>query len=118
MNLTKTRFNGLSLSAVFAAVLLATPAVSSAQSTSSGPVVCNDGTTSPHGGRGACSGHGGINKSAPAGGSSASATAATSAPAAAPAAASSAPSSGGTVVCNDGTTSPHGGRGACSGHGG
>src|SRR6516225_1493238 len=63
MNLTKTRFNGLSLSAVFAAVLLAAPAVSSAQSTSSGPVVCNDGTTSPHGGRGACSGHGGVNKS-------------------------------------------------------
>ena len=28
------------------------------------PVTCNDGSTSPHGGRGACSGHGGINKSA------------------------------------------------------
>src|SRR6516225_1069159 len=68
MNLTKTRFNGLSLSAVFAAVLLAAPTVSLAQSTSSGPVVCNDGTTSPHGGRGACSGHGGVNKAASASG--------------------------------------------------
>ena len=69
MSVTKTRLNGLSLSAVFAAVLLALPAVSSAQSTSSGPVVCNDGTTSAHGGRGACSGHGGVNKSASASGS-------------------------------------------------
>ena len=119
MNVTKSRLNGLTLSAVFAAVLLAMPAVSSAQSTSSGPVVCNDGTTSAHGGRGACSGHGGVNKSASAGGTSASAPAAASAPAKAPASASSSPSSGGgPVVCNDGTTSTHSGRGACSGHGG
>lgn len=114
MNLTKTRFSGLSLSAVFAAVLLAAPAISSAQSTSSGPVVCNDGTTSPHGGRGACSGHGGVNKAASSGGTAPAATAA-----AAPATAGAAASASGTqVVCKDGTTSPHGGRGACSGHGG
>jgi hypothetical protein len=119
MNLTKTRLNGFTLSVVFAAALLAVPIDSSAQSTSSGPVVCNDGTTSPHGGRGACSGHGGVNKSASASGSSATAPAAASAPAAAPATASSSPSSGsGPVVCNDGTTSTHSGRGACSGHGG
>ena len=31
---------------------------------SSGPVTCSDGTTSPHGGRGACSKHGGIKKDA------------------------------------------------------
>ena len=91
MNVTKSRLNGLTLSAVFAAVLLAMPAVSSAQSTSSGPVVCNDGTTSAHGGRGACSGHGGINKaaSASAGGAAPAAAAATAGAAAtAPATAS------------------------------
>jgi hypothetical protein len=48
-------------------------------------VTCKDGTTAAHGGRGACRGHGGINKSAPANaGASASATAAY--PATAPAA--------------------------------
>ena len=81
MNVTKRTLNGLALSAVLAVALLATPALSSAQSTASGPVVCNDGTTSPHGGRGACSGHGGINKSASAGSSTSSAPAAASAPA-------------------------------------
>jgi hypothetical protein len=57
-------------------------------------VVCNDGTTSPHGGRGACSGHGGINKAASAGGAGAAAPGAASTGAAAGAAASSAPASG------------------------
>jgi hypothetical protein len=52
----------------------------------SGPVNCTDGTTSPHGGRGACAHHGGIKKDA------APAAAATpAAPAAAPAAAAAAP---------------------------
>ncbi len=45
------------------ASVLAMPAVSSAADTST-PVICKDGTTSPHGGRGACSGHGGIDKAA------------------------------------------------------
>lgn len=45
------------------AALLAVPAVSGAADTST-PVTCKDGTTSPHGGRGACSGHGGIDKAA------------------------------------------------------
>jgi len=45
------------------AALLALPAVSAAADTST-PVTCKDGTTSPHGGRGACSGHGGIDKAA------------------------------------------------------
>ncbi len=44
------------------AALLALPAVSTADTTT--PVTCKDGTTSPHGGRGACSGHGGIDKAA------------------------------------------------------
>ena len=120
MNVTKRTLNGLAFSAALAVALLATPAVSSAQSTSSGPVVCNDGTTSPHGGRGACSGHGGVNKAASSGGTApAAAAAAPAAAAAAPAAAgASSSASGGAVVCKDGTTSPHGGRGACSGHGG
>ncbi len=115
--------------AALAAALLAAPALSAAQSTSStGAVTCKDGTTSPHGGRGACSGHGGIDKSATAaaaGGGTAApaapaapAAAAPAAPAATPAAPSSSGSAGGPVTCKDGTTSPHGGRGACSGHGG
>ena len=43
--------------------LLAAPAVSGAADPTT-PVTCKDGTTSPHGGRGACSGHGGIDKAA------------------------------------------------------
>jgi hypothetical protein len=88
----------------------------------SGPVTCSDGTTSPHGGRGACSKHGGIKKdatatpaataAAPAAASAAAKPAA--APAAAPAAtakstaaakpaAAAAPASTGTSVNNDAT---------------
>src|SRR5215471_5750131 len=115
MNVVRKALDALTVTAWLAAAMLAAPALLSAQEASSTPVVCNDGTTSPHGGRGACSGHGGINKSAAASAAAAPATA----PAPAPAAASSSSSAGGgPVVCNDGTTSPHGGRGACSGHGG
>lgn len=117
--------SGLICGALLIAALGTAPGLSGAQSTAapaaSAPVTCKDGTTSPHGGRGACSGHGGIDKSASAAGSAAPA-----APAAAPAApaagssgsASTSASSSGPVTCKDGTTSPHGGRGACSGHGG
>jgi len=124
MNLVK--FNGLVCGAVLAAALLAAPAMSVAQS-SSGPVTCKDGTTSAHGGRGACSGHGGIDKSASGTGGSASSgsagassatTAAAPAAAPAPTASSTSSSTGATVTCKDGTTSTHSGRGACSGHGG
>jgi len=45
------------------AALLMLPSTSALADTSS-PVTCKDGTTSPHGGRGACSGHGGIDKAA------------------------------------------------------
>jgi hypothetical protein len=59
-------------------------------------VVCKDGTTSPHGGRGACSGHGGINKSAatPTGAAPAAATSAAASAAAASGAAATAPATG------------------------
>ncbi len=84
MNLV--RLNALMSGALLAAVLIAAPMASSAQATgsSSAPVTCKDGTTAAHGGRGACSGHGGVNKSASAGAGTASATAPT--PAATPAA--------------------------------
>jgi len=65
----------------------------SPQGTSS---VCKDGTTSATVGRGACSGHGGVDAKA----TEAAAKAAKA-----------------MVTCTDGTSSA-GGRGACSGHGG
>jgi hypothetical protein len=74
--------------------------------TADSTVTCKDGSTSK-GGRGACRGHGGVDKSKTAG-----ETAAAPAESATPTAASEA-----TVVCKDGTTSK-GGRGACHGHGG
>ena len=109
----------------------------------SGPVTCTDGTTSPHGGRGACSSHGGIKKdAAPAAAATAAKPAPTAAatpaapaaPAAAPAkpaaAASAASAStaahsvnsdatGATAKCKDGSYShskTH--SGTCSKHGG
>lgn len=114
MNVAK--LNGLICGALLSAALLAAPAVTRAQDASAGPVTCKDGSTAAHGGRGACKGHGGINKSAPA-------AAGTAAPAAAavPAAAAKGSSSGsaaGPVTCKDGSTADKGGRGACSGHGG
>jgi hypothetical protein len=72
--------------ALCAAALGAAPAMTLAQATTaaapaaSTPVKCKDGTTSPHAGRGACSGHGGIDKSASA--TASAAPAATAAPAA------------------------------------
>ncbi len=64
-----------------------------AQATSS---VCRDGTTSAAAGRGACSGHGGVDAKATEAAAKAAKT---------------------TVTCTDGTSSA-GGRGACSSHGG
>jgi hypothetical protein len=76
---------------------------------------CKDGTTSTATGRGACSGHGGVQKAA-------TTTADSTAPAAAPAAPAAptpaAPAAGTPSTCKDGTTSTATGRGACSGHGG
>lgn len=77
---------------------------------------CKDGTTSTATGRGACSGHGGVQKASKAAASAAApAVAPASAAAAAPAAHTM---SGGGSTCKDGTTSATTGRGACSGHGG
>ena len=91
-------------------------------------VLCKDGTTSTTTGKGACSHHGGVNKSGTATGSTAasgSGAAATSAAPATPSAAPAAPSTpassasgSGSVLCKDGTTSTTTGRGACSHHGG
>jgi len=124
------RLKGL-MGGVLLGALLGVPAPALAQADGTAaatPITCKDGTTSPHGGRGACSGHGGIDKSATAAaGTAAGSSASGSAPAAAAAgsssgkATSSAPASAAaaaTVMCNDGTTSTHSGRGACSGHGG
>lgn len=98
----------------------------------SAPKTCQDGTTSTATGRGACSGHGGVQKAAAApaasaGGASAGGTAAKGAAPAAQAAASApkassaanTAASGATAKCKDGTYSKskhH--SGTCSKHGG
>jgi hypothetical protein len=82
------------------------------------PVPCKDGTTATHTGKGACSHHGGVDKSGSAtggtSGSAGNAAPAAPAPSAAPPAATPATS----VLCKDGTTATHTGKGACSHHGG
>jgi hypothetical protein len=78
---------------------------------STAATTCKDGTTSSATGKGACSGHGGVQKAA-------STTAPAAAPAA-PATAAPAPASSSTpTTCKDGTSSSATGKGACSGHGG
>jgi hypothetical protein len=114
-----TRLNTLICGALCAAALGAAPAVTVAQATTttaaaSTPVKCKDGTTSPHGGRGACSGHGGIDKSASAGASaSAAPAAATPAAPAAPAAAAApaAPSAKSAAPAPAAQAAPGGGPG-------
>ena len=86
-------------------------ALPTSASTASDSVICKDGASSP-GGRGACKGHGGIDKKAT---NAAVSTAAAATTSKSPAAADSA--SGDTVTCKDGTTSKAG-KGACSHHGG
>jgi hypothetical protein len=84
------------------ALVLVVPCLAVA-ATAESTVTCNDGTTASAG-RGACHGHGGVNKAASAGAQTSKSTA-------------SAPTTATTVTCKDGTTGP-GGRGACRGHGG
>jgi hypothetical protein len=74
-------------------------------------VTCKDASTS-RSGKGACSGHGGVDKDATEASKKASGAAA---PTAAPSSAAGAAEE--TVVCKDGATSKSG-KGACSGHGG
>jgi hypothetical protein len=115
MNVRNSR--SLVLGVALTAALLGAPLVIAQDAATT--VTCNDGSASK-GGRGACSGHGGVNKSIPATttpGSTpaAAATPSTStAPAAGTAMTGNAPTQ---VTCNDGSSSK-GGRGACSGHGG
>lgn len=77
----KSSFGG----ALLCALALSFPMLGNAADAASTPVTCKDGTTSPHGGRGACSGHGGIDKAATAKANGGAAAPATSAAPAAPA---------------------------------
>jgi hypothetical protein len=89
-------------------------ALPTSASTASDTVICKDGASSP-GGRGACKGHGGIDKKATKAAATTAAAAAAATTSKSSAAADSA--SGDTVTCKDGTTSKAG-KGACSHHGG
>lgn len=77
-------------------ILTLTLGTSAANAQAATTSVCADGTTSTASGRGACSGHGGVDAKATAAARKAAKT---------------------EVTCSDGTMSK-GGRGACSGHGG
>jgi hypothetical protein len=88
--------------------LLTLPAVVSAADANS-PVTCKDGTTSPHGGRGACSGHGGIDKKATAAAGSGGTGSSTS---------SSSGSSSSSGAASSGGAAPSGGAGGSSSSGG
>jgi hypothetical protein len=82
------RLTPLLCGALVLALVCVVPSVGSAKDADAAPVTCKDGTTSPHGGRGACSQHGGIAKSKSAAATSAagsSPASAAPAPAAAPA---------------------------------
>ncbi|MGH9421590.1 MAG: hypothetical protein ACRD3J_16555 [Thermoanaerobaculia bacterium] len=110
------RLASLTAGLAIATGALLTPSTTSAQAAAA---TCKDGTTSATTGRGACSGHGGVDKTA----TSAAKTATKAAKRAAKAATSTAPVASVpakvavALTCVDGTTSA-GGRGACSGHGG
>jgi Protein of unknown function (DUF3761). len=117
----------LRLASLTAGLLIATGAwlTPSATSAQAAAPTCKDGTTSTTTGRGACSGHGGVDKAATKAtktatraAKKAAKTATAAAAPAAPAAAPAAPAKVAVALtCVDGTRSP-GGRGACSGHGG
>ena len=76
--------------------------------------ICKDGTTSVSSGRGACSGHGGVNKTAV----SHQKKVVKTETKAAKASAKNTAGAQVTTLCADGTTSNSTGRGTCSGHGG
>lgn len=76
--------------------------------------VCKDGTTSAATGRGACSGHGGVDRKA----TSHTKKVVKSETKAAKAVTKTTAGAQVTKICADGTTSTATGRGACSGHGG
>jgi hypothetical protein len=76
--------------------------------------ICKDGTTSISSGRGACSGHGGVNRKAV----SHQKKIVKGETRAAKAVAKRTPGAQVTTICADGSTSNSTGRGTCSGHGG
>lgn len=76
--------------------------------------ICKDGTTSVSSGRGACSGHGGVDRKAV----SRQKKVVKSETKAAKAVAKRTAGAQVTTICADGTTSNSTGRGTCSGHGG
>ena len=76
--------------------------------------ICKDGTTSVSSGRGACSGHGGVNKKAV----THQKKVVKSEVKAATAVARRTPGAQVTTLCADGSMSNSTGRGTCSGHGG
>lgn len=90
---------------------LVTPAISSAQKTA---VKCKDGTTSTATGRGACSGHGGVDQAA----TKVEKKTVKTEEKTAKATVKRTPGTQVTQTCADGTTTTVTGRGACSGHGG
>jgi hypothetical protein len=78
MNVSK--LNGLICGAFLSAALLAAPALTLAQDASTAPLpICKDGTTATKAGKGGCKGHGGVDKSASAGTSTAAPAAASKA---------------------------------------
>ena len=97
--LTRHLSQSCALLVLAAVALVSRPRSMWAQATDA--TICKDGTSSAASGRGACSGHGGVDKKA---------TTAARAPASSATVAA-------RVTCSDGTTSKSG-RGACSRHGG
>jgi hypothetical protein len=97
------------VSAVVAAALVL-PALAFGQAAAT--TICKDSTTSTVSGRGACSGHGGVDRAA-----TKAARAAAKARKSAPGPAATTAAATAMVTCTDGSTSK-GGRGACRGHGG
>jgi hypothetical protein len=110
-----------------AADAAAEPAAPAAAPAAAGAALtCKDGTTSTASGRGACSGHGGVQKTSKSKAATTAAEPAAAAPAAgtamtaaAPAAAGNTNPAGATAKCKDGTYSKSRHRsGTCSKHGG
>jgi hypothetical protein len=95
------------------AATLATMSAASIQAQAAA-TICKDGTTSVSSGRGACSGHGGVDRKA----ISHQKKVVKRETKAAKAVARTTPGAQVTTICADGTTSNSTGRGTCSGHGG
>lgn len=110
MRITARRLYAGTITATIAALVLSASSINA----QAAAVVCKDGSTSSASGRGACSGHGGVNKSA----SKAAAKTVKREEKAAKAVAKKTAGTQVTTLCSDGTSSTATGRGACSGHGG